>query len=66
MRVRLNGAARDVVEGTTVAALIEELGLRERRIAVEINRDIVARGAYDECSLREGDEVEIIHFVGGG
>ena len=66
MRVRLNGETRDVREGTTIAALVEELGLGGRRVAVEINRDVVARSAHAERRLSEGDEVEIIHFVGGG
>ena len=65
MRLRLNGEARDCRAGVTVADLVAELGLGERRIAVEVNRDVLPREAY-ERALREGDEVEIVHFIGGG
>ena len=65
MRVRLNGEARECPSGVTVADLVAELGLGERRIAVELNRDVLPREAY-ERALRDGDEVEIVHFIGGG
>ena len=52
--------------GTTVADLVATLGLGPRRIAVEVNRAVVARAEYARTALRDGDAVEIIHFVGGG
>ena len=66
MRVRLNGEPRELRAGVTIADLIADLGVAERRIAVELTRDVVAREAYDARVLREGDEVEIVHFIGGG
>lgn len=66
MRVRLNGESRELGDTTTVAELIDELGLAGRRIAVEINRDILAHDDYRLRSLRDGDEVEIVQFIGGG
>ena len=66
MRVTLNGEARDLGARMTVADLIAELGIAERRIAVEVNRDVLARETYAACVLRDGDEVEIVHFIGGG
>jgi sulfur carrier protein len=66
MQVRLNGEARDLGAGVTVADLVAELGIAERRIAVEVNRDVLPRKTYAARVLREGDEVEIVHFIGGG
>jgi len=66
MTVRLNGDERECPEGATIADLVEELGLGKKRIAVEVNQDIIPRGEYVRRGLRHGDEVEIVHFVGGG
>jgi thiamine biosynthesis protein ThiS len=66
MRVTLNGEPRDLRDGVTVAELVSDLGLRPRRIAVEINLDIVARDEYGGRALCDGDVVEIVHFIGGG
>lgn len=66
MMVVLNGEERSCREGWTLADLVAELGLAGRRIAVEINRDIVPRDAYSSYRLQSGDEIEVVHFVGGG
>lgn len=66
MRVILNGDPHNCEDGTTVACLIEQLSLNSRRIAVEVNREIIARDGYAERTLAEGDQIEIVHFVGGG
>lgn len=66
MRVTLNGEARDLRDGVTVSDLVAELGLAQRRIAVEINLAILARDDYAQRALSDGDVVEIVHFVGGG
>ena len=66
MRVTLNGEPRTLREGFTVAELVDDLGLRARRFAVEINLDILAREDYAARALRDGDVVEIVHFIGGG
>jgi len=66
MQVTLNGEPRQLRDGVTVADLVVELGLRARRIAVEINLDILARDDYERRALRDGDVVEIVHFIGGG
>jgi sulfur carrier protein len=66
MRVTLNGEPRDLRDGLTVAELVNELGLRVRRIAVEINLDVLARDDYERRALRDGDVVEIVQFIGGG
>jgi thiamine biosynthesis protein ThiS len=66
MTVRLNGEQREIRDGIILVDLIAELGLGARRIAVEVNRDIIAREEYATCRLQAGDEIEIVHFVGGG
>lgn len=66
VHVIINGEAETLTAGLTVAELIGQLGLNQRRIAVELNREIVAREWYGERALREGDQIEIVHFVGGG
>ncbi len=62
----MNGESRAMDAGTTVADLVATLGLGPRRIAVEVNRAVVPRADYAVTALRDGDAVEIIHFVGGG
>ena len=66
MTVILNGEERSCREGSTIADLVEELGLGKRRIAVEVNRDILPRTEYATYHIQAGDHIEIVHFVGGG
>ena len=66
MRVQINGEKKDLREGLSVAELLEELNIRPGRVVVELNRDIIARDAHGATFLKEGDAVEIVHFVGGG
>jgi sulfur carrier protein len=66
MEAIVNGEPRSIRAGTTVADLLAELGLGGRRIAVEINRDIVPKSEYATRTISDGDRVEIVHFVGGG
>jgi thiamine biosynthesis protein ThiS len=66
MVLHINGAQKEVADGLSLAALVEELGMKPDRVAVELNREIVARAQWGETLLRGGDEVEIVHFVGGG
>ena len=57
---------RRLPPGATVADLVATLGLGPRRVAVEVNREIVPRATYAATVLRDGDTIEVIHFVGGG
>ena len=66
MQIIVNDEPRTLDPGATVADLVVALGLGPRRIAVEVNRAVVPRAEYAATSLRDGDAVEIIHFVGGG
>jgi sulfur carrier protein len=62
----INGQARSVNEGTTVAGLIGELGLAGRPVAVERNREVVPRAEHASTVLATGDHLEVVTFVGGG
>ena len=64
--VVVNGESRTIPAGTTVAALIAQLGLGDRRVAVERNREVVPRAAHAATLLAEGDRLELVTFVGGG
>jgi len=66
VEIRLNGEPRDVGDGISITDLLNELGLGERRVAVERNRDIVPRTEYGTTRLAAGDELEVVQFVGGG
>ena len=64
--IRLNGKAREVAADITVSGLLEELGLVPGMVVVERNREILARESYPTVRLTEGDQLELVHFVGGG
>lgn len=65
MRLQVNGDTRDVAAGT-ILALVEELGLDPRKVAVERNLEIVPRSLHGATALAEGDRIELVQFVGGG
>jgi thiamine biosynthesis protein ThiS len=62
----VNGKAREVPAGHSVADLLAELGLDPRAVAVEYNREILRREAFDKTPVAEGDTLEIVRFVQGG
>jgi thiamine biosynthesis protein ThiS len=66
LRVQVNGEIRELPEKITLLDLVRELSLAPERLAIELNREVVRRAAWPETEMREGDTVEIVHFVGGG
>jgi thiamine biosynthesis protein ThiS len=66
IRIHLNGKDREVADGHTVRSLVESLDLQPALVVVELNREILARDAYAEVPVRDGDTLELVHFVGGG
>ena len=66
MKIRVNGEEKEIADGLNVARLLEELQIRAGRVVVELNRNIVSREAHGSTLLKEGDALEIVHFVGGG
>jgi thiamine biosynthesis protein ThiS len=66
MKLQINGQSRDFAGISTLASLLEQLGMKADRVAVELNRGIVPRDQWNATNLAEGDQLEIVHFVGGG
>ena len=66
MHIQLNGEAYALSETLSVAGLIEHLQLAGRRVAVELNFEIVPRSLYETTLLKEGDMLEVVHAIGGG
>jgi sulfur carrier protein len=66
MEIIVNGEKQTVPEGFTASQLVDSMQLQGRRIAMEVNREIVPRSTYDKHIFRAGDSIEIVHAVGGG
>jgi sulfur carrier protein len=66
MDIVLNGDALTLGEAPTILDLLQAQGLAERRVAIEVNGEIVPRGRHATHALRDGDRVEIVHALGGG
>jgi sulfur carrier protein len=66
MHIQLNGESFELPDGQTVEELISRLDLAGRRVAVELNLDIVPRSQHGATTLRDGDRVEVVHAIGGG
>lgn len=66
IEITVNGDARAVDDGTTIADLVRALELDPTKVAVERNLEIVPRSTLEDVSLASGDRLEIVHFVGGG
>jgi thiamine biosynthesis protein ThiS len=64
--LHLNGQPRILEAGTTLTTLVATMGQDPRGIAIERNRDIVPKSAWDGCVLADGDRLEVVVFVGGG
>lgn len=66
MQIQLNGEPYELPEGQNVIGLLQQLGLTGRRVAVEINQEIVPRSQHGQTPLNDGDHVEVVHAIGGG
>ena len=66
IEIKVNGEPRRVQQGLSLAGLAAELGLAPEKVAVERNREIVPRSTLADVEITAGDEIEIVHFVGGG
>ena len=62
----INGERRELAAGLTMSGLLAELALAPVRVAVEVNRELVSRREFAETTIRDGDRIEIVTFVGGG
>ncbi len=66
VKILLNGALREVATDLSVGELLDAEGYAQRKVAVEVNREIVPRSQHAQRILSEGDRVEIVHAIGGG
>jgi thiamine biosynthesis protein ThiS len=66
MTIRVNGDPHEIGGPLSVSALLQQLEIDARRVAVELNMAVVKKAAYESSVIKEGDEVEIVNFVGGG
>ena len=66
MKIILNGQEKSLKGPLTIAALLQEMELSERRVAVEVNREIVPRSRHGEFELKDNDRVEVVFAIGGG
>ena len=66
MKVMVNGDPMEILEGLTVTSLLEQVKLKPELVVVELNLEILKREELPKTMLKEGDQVEIVHFVGGG
>ena len=66
MKILLNGQEKSFPTPVTISALLQQMGLSERRVAVEVNREIVPRSRHGEVELKDNDRVEVVFAIGGG
>ncbi|AHI28634.1 MULTISPECIES: sulfur carrier protein ThiS [Marinobacter] len=66
MQVEVNGDAMELPAGATIGSLIDQMALAGKRLAVEVNEDIVPRSQHQSFALSDGDRVEVVHAIGGG
>jgi thiamine biosynthesis protein ThiS len=66
MTLQINGEKRQFPDALSVSALVEHLGMKDDRVAIELNLDILPRERWSSTELHDEDRLEIVHFVGGG
>lgn len=66
MKIQVNGESREIAAGSSVRALLDELGVTQPHVAVELNLEVVPRAQHAATKLREGDRLEVVTLVGGG
>ena len=66
MKITINGEIKELEAGVTLDQLLELFSLPSQRVAVELNREVIRRQAWDSTVVRDDDRIEIVHFVGGG
>jgi thiamine biosynthesis protein ThiS len=66
MKLTINGQEKDFPSELKLSELVQQLGMKPERVAVELNREIAQRDRWQSIELHDGDRLEIVHFVGGG
>ena len=66
MTIFINGEARELDDGLSVAAMLDALELPKQRVAIELNRKVIRKQEWESTGVASGDRIEVVHFVGGG
>jgi len=66
MNIIVNGENREVVDSLTVKGLLEKLDIKSENVVIELNREIIGKEQFEIAKIKENDQLEIVHFVGGG
>ena len=66
MKVTINGEIKELESGVTLDRLLEVFSLPSQRVAVELNREVIRRQAWESTVVHDDDRIEVVHFVGGG
>ncbi|MFY9222726.1 MAG: sulfur carrier protein ThiS [Blastocatellia bacterium] len=66
MQIVLNGENKEISENISLKQLVDKLELKQERVAIELNKTVARRKDWAEIMLKDGDQLEIVHFVGGG
>jgi thiamine biosynthesis protein ThiS len=66
LRVIINGDTRELTAPTSLAALVTTLKLKPEQVAIELNQVVIRRASWESTMLQDDDQIEIVHFVGGG
>jgi sulfur carrier protein len=66
MEIELNGELKQIAEQATIRDLLAELGLMQKRLAIEVNQQIIPRSRFEQTTLKSHDKVEVVHAIGGG
>ena len=66
MKIKINGIEKEIKENTTIKELLSSLGVLDKTMAVAVNMKIIKKDEWDKYTLKEGDKVEALNFVGGG
>jgi thiamine biosynthesis protein ThiS len=66
LQIYVNGESKQLTDNSSLAEIVSQLGLPAARIAIELNRMVIRRVNWEKTVVREGDRLEIVHFVGGG
>ncbi len=66
MQIKVNGDTLEIHQGASLTELVEQLGLADKRIAIELNMEIIPRSEHPSTALSDNDNVEIVHAIGGG
>jgi thiamine biosynthesis protein ThiS len=66
MKIKVNGENIEISDPLTINGLLKHIGLDDRRVAIERNLEIVPKSNYSVTNIADGDQIEIVHFIGGG